>query len=100
MNVPLGALTPPEEYVRIFGDALGELASFRPEFVIISAGFDAYRDDPIAGLNLGVDDFGALAAGVRSACADARGIVSSLEGGYHLEALPGCVAAHLRGLDG
>ncbi|MCZ6688517.1 MAG: histone deacetylase [Planctomycetota bacterium] len=99
LNVPLPATTSSEEYRRIFGEAMGEVADFRPEFVLISAGFDAYREDPIAGLNLDIDDYGDLAARVRVACSEARGIVSSLEGGYNLEALPKCVAAHLDGLD-
>ena len=100
LNVPLGAGTPREDYVRIFAEAMGEVAAFRPEFVIISAGFDAYRLDPIGGLNLEPDDFGTLAEEVRRACPDAKGVVSALEGGYDLDGLPRCVAAHLEGLEG
>ncbi len=99
LNVPLGARTPREEYLRVFDDAMGEVAAFRPEFVIISAGFDAYRHDPIGGLDLEPEDFGTLAARVRRACPDAKGVVSVLEGGYDLDGLPRCVAAHLAGLE-
>jgi acetoin utilization deacetylase AcuC-like enzyme len=97
-NIAFRAGTAREEYIRAFGDAAKEVASFGPEFVLISAGFDAYRYDPIGGLDLDADDFGTLARVLRTAIPDARGFVSTLEGGYELGGLPRCVEAHLEGL--
>jgi len=73
------------------------LDAHRPELVIVSAGFDAHRDDPLAQLMLGEDDFAWI---TRELCAladrHAGGrIVSTLEGGYDLDALAASVAAHV-----
>ena len=74
----------------------------RPELVLISAGFDAHRNDPIGSLGLETEDFGALTQLVRDvADVHAQGrIVSVLEGGYDLRALADCVAVHLEELSG
>lgn len=73
------------------------LRQFSPELLLISAGFDAHRDDPLSEINLLEDDFawitGELLAIARD-CAEGR-VVSVLEGGYHLEALATSVAAHV-----
>ncbi len=79
-------------------DVLPALDAFAPSLVIISAGFDAHREDPLAGLALTEDDFAwaterLVEAARRSA--DAR-LVSTLEGGYDLPALAACAAAHVR----
>ena len=73
------------------------LAEFAPQLLLISAGFDAHRDDPLAGLNWRVEDFAWL---TRKLCdlADihcAGRVVSVLEGGYDLPALARSVAAHV-----
>lgn len=73
------------------------LTAFAPEMILISAGFDAHRDDPLAGLNWSSADFAWL---TRRLCdlADVHGagrVVSVLEGGYDLPALGRCVAAHV-----
>jgi acetoin utilization deacetylase AcuC-like enzyme len=60
----------------------------------VSAGFDAYRDDPIGGLGYEVDDFRRLMEVAAEAAPSGR-IVSALEGGYNLDALGACAAAHL-----
>lgn len=77
------------------------LEAFRPEFLLISAGFDAHADDPLAGLNWQAGDFAWI---TRHLCAIADRhaggrVVSTLEGGYDLEALEECVAAHLGALE-
>ena len=98
-NIPLRADTPPEDYHNAFTAALARVAAgFRPDFVLVSAGFDGHRADPIAGLNLEVEDFARLTRELMETLAPyaAGGLVSFLEGGYHLEYLPRCVAAHLR----
>lgn len=79
---------------------LPALDAFAPELILISAGFDAHRRDPLAALNLEEDDY----AWVTSAIVDvarrhARGrVVSTLEGGYDLEALAASSAAHVSAL--
>jgi acetoin utilization deacetylase AcuC-like enzyme len=80
--------------------ALPAIDNFRPELILVSAGFDAHRDDPLAGLALTEDDFGWITAELveladRHACGR---LVSALEGGYDLDALRSSVAAHLREL--
>lgn len=79
---------------------LPRLAAFQPELIIISAGFDAHRDDRMAGMNLLETDYQWVTqALVEQAEASAGGrIVSALEGGYNIEALASSVEAHLRAL--
>jgi acetoin utilization deacetylase AcuC-like enzyme len=79
---------------------LPRLADFRPEFVIISAGFDAHIRDPLANLNLVEEDFAWATKKIMDLadrCADGR-VVSLLEGGYDLEGLANSVAAHVAAL--
>ncbi len=102
-NVPLPAGVSRRDYLLAVEKALSDAAAkCRPELVLISAGFDAHRDDPIGGLGLEVEDFAELTRMVR-AVADVHcggRVVSCLEGGYDLEALAGGVEAHLSGLLG
>ena len=79
-------------------DALA--AKVRPELILLSAGFDAHRSDPVGSLCLADQDFGDLTRIVRNlAISHCDGkIVSLLEGGYHLEHLPMSVNAHLEEL--
>jgi acetoin utilization deacetylase AcuC-like enzyme len=89
--------------VSIFVKTLDEIArTFTPDFVLVSAGFDAYEEDPIAGLKLKVRDFHDMTSAVVDLAAKAcRGrIVSVLEGGYDLNSLGPCVEQHLRALMG
>ncbi|MEO8136005.1 MAG: histone deacetylase family protein [Betaproteobacteria bacterium] len=76
---------------------LPALERFRPELVFISAGFDAHRDDDMAGLNFVEEDYAWVTRELMTvADRHAKGrIVSSLEGGYHLQALAGSAAAHV-----
>jgi len=77
---------------------LPELEAFAPELIIISAGFDAHAEDPLAGLLLADDDFVWITQQLREVAArHAQGrIVSMLEGGYALNALARSATAHLR----
>ena len=79
---------------------LPELERFRPQLVLVSAGFDAHRRDPLAALQLVADDYAWLTGEVVAiARRHAQGrIVSMLEGGYDLEALRECSVAHLGAL--
>ena len=72
-----------------------------PELILVSAGFDAHRADPLAGLMLETGDFAKVTARICDLAEDlcARRVVSALEGGYDLEALGACVAAHVRILE-
>jgi len=78
------------------------LNDFAPDLLMISAGFDAHRDDPLAGLNLIEDDFGWVTDElVKIAAAHAGGkVLSVLEGGYDLQALKNSAAAHIKALAG
>jgi acetoin utilization deacetylase AcuC-like enzyme len=101
VNAPLAPGSDGSAFRRAFETRIiPALDTFAPELVIVSAGFDAHRDDPLANLNLLEDDY----AWVTSALAEvarrhAKGrIVSALEGGYDLNALAASSAAHLRAL--
>jgi acetoin utilization deacetylase AcuC-like enzyme len=79
---------------------LPALDRFAPDLLMISAGFDAHRRDPLASLNLDESDFAwvtAALAGIARIHANGR-IVSTLEGGYDLGALASSAAAHMRAL--
>jgi acetoin utilization deacetylase AcuC-like enzyme len=81
---------------------LPQLQKFAPEFIVISAGFDAHRRDPLANINLDAEDFGWVTRklmDVASASAGGR-VVSVLEGGYDLQGLKESVAAHVTALLG
>ena len=87
-----------DEYVGIFEKILvPALKSFVPDFILISAGFDAHREDPLAGMQVSESGFGELTRIVKaSADALCQGrIVSCLEGGYNLGALARSVEQHL-----
>ena len=81
---------------------LPKLRAFRPDLLMISAGFDAHRDDPLAQLNLVTDDFAWVTDRLMEVAAEscAGRVVSVLEGGYNLDALAAGVAAHVRALMG
>jgi len=99
-NIPF-SLADREKFVASFKETTeGQLAGFAPEFVLVSAGYDAYAKDPIAGLGLEIEDYGTLtrlALKLASKCCQGR-LVSTLEGGYNLQGLPLCIEAHLREL--
>jgi acetoin utilization deacetylase AcuC-like enzyme len=101
VNVPLQFGTPLDEYHDRFERALADLAArTKPELVLISAGFDAHRQDPIGSLELEVEDFGRLTQTVLAiACQYSGGrVVSVLEGGYNPQRLAESVELHLAGL--
>ncbi|MGU3542884.1 histone deacetylase family protein [Methylobacterium sp. A52T] len=103
VNVPLR----PNDDGEVFREAfetgiLSRLEAFRPDVIVISAGFDAHRLDPLANLRLEAEDFGWATRrlmDLAERCADGR-VVSILEGGYSLEGLGKSVAAHVDALMG
>ncbi|RYH09977.1 histone deacetylase family protein [Tropicimonas sp. IMCC6043] len=80
------------------GQILPALDDFRPELVLISAGFDAHRDDPLAQLELVEEDFAWVTQRICDVADTHSGgrVVSTLEGGYDLEALAASAAAHVK----
>jgi acetoin utilization deacetylase AcuC-like enzyme len=101
INVPMEAGEGDEEYHAIFLKSLVPAADqFKPDFVIISAGFDAHKDDPLASMGLtegGYADLTYIVVDIAKRHASGR-ILSSLEGGYNLMALAASVEAHLTAL--
>jgi len=101
INVPMEAGEADDEYHAIFLKALVPAANdFKPEFVLISAGFDAHKDDPLASMGLteaGYADLTNIVAGIAKRHAQGR-ILSTLEGGYNLTALAASVNAHIKAL--
>ncbi|WP_447979642.1 histone deacetylase family protein [Candidatus Nitrospira bockiana] len=101
INVPMRAGAGDDAYLEVFRTVLQPAAArFRPEFVIVSAGFDAHRDDPLAGMALTEDGYGELTRLVADLAKRHCGgrLVSCLEGGYHLPALATSVERHLLAL--
>ena len=101
VNTPLPAGTGSAAFRRaIERDWLPALESHRPELILVSAGFDAHAEDPLAGLELGDDDYRWITGFIVDAAerfASGR-VVSTLEGGYNLDALARSAALHVQGL--
>jgi len=79
---------------------LPELLTFRPDMIIISAGFDAHASDPLAQISLSDDDYARITGkllALAQKCCEGR-LISSLEGGYDLAALASSTTAHVRAL--
>ena len=99
LNVPLPAGMGDKEYLEIFNHILRPaLTAYKPDAIIISAGFDAHRDDPLAGMNLTDEGYKALTTVVQEIASEHAGgrVLSCLEGGYSLAALAASVEGHLR----
>jgi acetoin utilization deacetylase AcuC-like enzyme len=101
VNVPLAPMSGSREFRAAMTEiVLPALRGFRPDLLLISAGFDAHADDPLASLRLQEGDYEwatrALMA-VAAECCRGR-VVSTLEGGYDLPALAASAAAHVRAL--
>ncbi len=103
MNIPVPPGTTGDVYLYSFDELVApRAASFAPTWVIVSAGFDAHRADPITELGLAAGDYGPLTARVLGLVPPGRRLVM-LEGGYDLDALANCSATVLRemaGVDG
>jgi Deacetylases, including yeast histone deacetylase and acetoin utilization protein len=103
LNVPVRAATQAAEQRRMFEAALEEIgAKFKPDFVIISAGFDAHAADPLGQLLLKDEDFVQMTRAVKEwAASVCKGrLISCLEGGYNLDTLGQTVRAHVKVLRG
>lgn len=103
LNVPLPYYTGDQDFLRVYDELiLPAVASFEPELIIVSAGYDCHWADPLAPMNVSVAGYAALAEKVYNLAADVCGgrLVCALEGGYDLRALSACVLATLRVLQG
>ena len=101
LNVPLAPGSGSAEFRQAMEEAvLPAMNAFAPDFVLISAGFDAYHADPLSNLNFDEDDYAWATRRLREvAQKSASGrIVSSLEGGYHIGGLASCTRAHVEAL--
>lgn len=95
VNVPMSAGSGDEEYLHAFEHVVEPAVTrFEPELVLVSAGFDAHVDDPLAGMRLTEDGFRELA---RRCARLAPRVAAVLEGGYEIATLPGLVDAALDG---
>ncbi len=101
LNCPMPVGSGDAEYLEVFDHTiLPRMRTFQPELLLISAGFDGHRDDPLAQINLTEAGYAAMTqrtVTLAETCCQGR-IVSVLEGGYHPRALPASVAAHLQAL--
>ncbi len=101
LNVPLAAGTGDEGFVAAWRDTiLPRVEAFGPDAILVSAGYDAHRDDPLAGLEVTEHGFGEVAHAVGEAAGRAglAGVAVALEGGYDLDALRASAAATVTGL--
>jgi len=101
INCPFPAGSGCKEIVGAFREKLVPAAeAFRPDLVLVSAGFDSRIDDPLGGFTLTDDDFAELTGIVKEIAAKHCGgrLVSSLEGGYNLAGLASAAASHVRAL--
>ncbi len=101
VNVPLPSGATGDVLRRAFDELVTPVVeAFTPTWVLVSAGFDAHRDDPLAGLRLTEGDFAALSTTVAGYPPGPGRLVLFLEGGYDLEALRRSVAATIAPLVG
>ena len=100
LNIPLPAGTTSEEYLNAYEFVLKKIKEFKPEFILLSAGFDAHKDDPLAQLQLESKDFYNITKRTlelsKQYC-DGK-VVSILEGGYDLLALQESTEMHVKAL--
>jgi acetoin utilization deacetylase AcuC-like enzyme len=102
LNLPMPPAADDTQYLKAFDEhVLPAVDAFAPEALLISAGFDAHRDDPLAQVDLSEECFEAMTRQLAH-LADARcggRVISVLEGGYNLRALGRSVVRHVRGLN-
>ena len=100
LNIPLIAGTQTHEFLNAYDNVFTKLKKFKPEFILLSAGFDAHKNDPLAQINLESKDYYTLTKRIKTVAKDLCGekIVSILEGGYDLDALRESVDYHIKSL--
>lgn len=101
LNCPMAAGADDQDYAKVFNkQILPKLDEFKPECILISAGFDAHRSDPLGSINLSTEFFGWMTGQLMDKAEQHcnNRILSLLEGGYNLDALARCVGEHLQTL--
>lgn len=99
LNFPLPASSGDVEYLDLIENKLiPEMFRFKPDLIIISAGFDAHKGDPLANMNVTTDGFGQMTKLISDAAQEicAGRLISMLEGGYNLQELSDSVLNHLK----
>jgi len=103
VNVPLPAGTGDQGYLMAYREILRPIAQeFRPDIILVSAGQDPHQDDPLGGMRLTAQGFGAIAGQVMEIardCCQGR-VAASLEGGYNLDASAEAIVSELRAFGG
>ena len=99
-NVPLNAGTKSHEFLNAYDSIFKKLKEFKPNFILLSAGFDAHKDDPLAQINLESKDYYTLTKRIMAFAKELcdKKVVSILEGGYDLDALKESVGYHVKSL--
>ncbi len=101
LNCPIAPLTEEKYFLETFETkVLTAIENFKPDFILLSAGFDAHKDDPLAHLNLTETGYAKMTDSIVSlADSFCKGrVISVLEGGYNLLALGNSVSAHIQSL--
>ena len=100
LNIPLKAGTVSDEFFNCYKKVYDKLNEFRPQFILLSAGFDAHKNDPLANVNLESKDYYILTKEImkiaKKVCENK--IVSILEGGYNLSAIQESAKYHVEAL--
>jgi acetoin utilization deacetylase AcuC-like enzyme len=103
LNIPMSAGSGDKEYIKAFHEIIiPKVKLFKPRFILISAGFDSHKDDPLSSLNLTEQGYFEMTKIVKDMAADSSEgrLISILEGGYNLFALADSVYSHLKALTG
>jgi acetoin utilization deacetylase AcuC-like enzyme len=101
LNLPLAPFSDDAVYLDLVENrVIPEMFRFKPDLILISAGFDAHEDDPLANMRISTQGFGLMTARIQKAANElCRGrLISMLEGGYNHEALSESVQIHLENL--
>ncbi|HIF61545.1 MAG TPA: histone deacetylase family protein [Candidatus Pelagibacter sp.] len=100
LNIPLLSGTQSHEFFNAYENIFKKLKEFKPKFILLSAGFDAHKDDPLAQVNLESKDYYTLTKRIMNLAKNLcnEKIVSILEGGYDLDALRESVDFHIKSL--
>jgi acetoin utilization deacetylase AcuC-like enzyme len=103
VNLPIEAGGTDADFEALYTKVVAPvIRQFRPQLILLSAGFDAHMDDPLGGMRVTTEQFGrltALIAGLATECCGGR-VVALTEGGYDLKALAACLRAATRVLAG
>jgi acetoin utilization deacetylase AcuC-like enzyme len=100
LNIPLKSGTNSKEFFDSYEKVYAKINEFKPEFILLSAGFDAHKNDPLANINLETKDYYTLTKEIMKIAKRVCGnkIVSILEGGYNLAAIEESAKCHVEAL--